>query len=104
MINGAYHDSEGYKILSDFGRKWSVTWQPKYRKFGNTNTVQEANTIAAEAVEAVIHDKNKVNKQRVKFFETKSFRGPKIVDSDSETELYGVESLNLESSGKDSSK
>ena len=50
----------------------------------------------AEAVEAVIHDKKKVNKQKLKYCEMEVFCDTKIVDSESENELHGFGSLNLE--------
>ena len=37
------------------------------------NTLYEANTILVEAVEAIIHDQNKVNKQKVIFLKWKHF-------------------------------
>ena len=73
-------------------------------KRGNTNTVQEANVIITETSEAVLHEKKKSNKQKLKCCETEAFRDPNIVDSDSETELYRIGSINLEDSGKDPNK
>ena len=73
-------------------------------KRGNTNTVQEANVIITETSEAVLHEKKKSNKQKLKCCETEAFCDPNIVDSYSENELYRIGSINLEDSGKDPNK
>ena len=39
-------------------------YPPKYQKRVNINTVQEYNAIVAEAVESVISEKKKVQKQK----------------------------------------
>ena len=61
---GTIQSSEECKILSYFGKKCSTMYPPKYQKRVNINTVQEYNTIVAEAVESVISDKKKVQKQK----------------------------------------
>ena len=58
--------------------------------------------IVSESVDTIISDKKKVKKWKVKFSVMEAFKDPQIVDSDSEPELYFINSINLSKSGKDS--
>ena len=58
----------------------------------------------SKTVDAVISSKNKDAKQNISFDETEVFCDPRIANSYSEPDLYGICSIKMAEVGKDSDK
>ena len=81
--------------MSDFGKIWTALRPMKDCKRGNINNALQDNSILPKTEDALIKDKKKDNKGKVNFDEAEAFCSPGIENSDIDTKLCRIYSLNL---------